>query len=70
LAPGFNFNDATRDERAELVATLVSSPYSVNVQALADALGINRRFVYRLRDRGEVLLSQKGTTRGRADSSA
>jgi hypothetical protein len=70
LAPGFNFNDATRDERAELVATLVSPPYSENVQAVADVFGINRRFVYRLRDRGEALLSQKGTTRGRADSSA
>jgi hypothetical protein len=69
VVPGFDYQLASREERAELVAALLEPPQPVNRQALADLWNVNRSTVTRLNSLGRELLHQKCPKRGEVFSS-
>ena len=69
LAPGFEYESAPREERAELVVHVLAKPRPINRQALADYWGVSRSTITRLNALGKRL-HQNSTNRGRSDSAA
>jgi hypothetical protein len=70
LAPGFRYESAAREERADLVVRLLAKPRPVNRQALADFWNVDRSTITRLNSLGKKRLHQNSAKGGGAVSSA